>query len=108
MTTAVSLKSGSESTRESSVVFPLPRKPVNTESGIGSAGTSLGWTIGPLILDHPVLRSKRHASLSAAMAYLIALVIDGAVAGALYALIALSFVLVYRACSLLNFEVSAW
>jgi len=42
------------------------------------------------------------------MSYLIALVIDGALAGAVYALIALAFVLVYKASAMLNFALGEW
>src|SRR5438132_13198158 len=37
-----------------------------------------------------------------------ALVVDGALAGALYALVALSFVVVYRASRMMNFAVGEW
>ncbi len=37
-----------------------------------------------------------------------ALVVDGALAGALYALVALSFVVVYRASRMINFAVGEW
>src|ERR671936_3027609 len=42
------------------------------------------------------------------MAYFAALVVDGALAGALYAPLALSFVVVYRASRMLNFAVGEW
>jgi branched-chain amino acid transport system permease protein len=42
------------------------------------------------------------------MSYFIALLIDGALAGAVYALIALAFVLVYKASSMLNFALGEW
>jgi branched-chain amino acid transport system permease protein len=42
------------------------------------------------------------------MSYFLALVIDGALAGAIYALIALAFVLVYRASSIMNFALGEW
>src|SRR5919197_310850 len=42
------------------------------------------------------------------MTYFAALVVDGALAGALYALLALSFVVVYRASRMLNFAVGEW
>lgn len=42
---------------------------------------------------------------SPGMAFLLALLIDGALAGALYALIALAFVVVYRASRMINFAV---
>src|SRR2546426_1120293 len=42
------------------------------------------------------------------MTYFAALVVDGALAGALYALLALSFVIVYRASRMLNFAVGEW
>ena len=37
-----------------------------------------------------------------------ALVVDGALAGTLYALVALSFVVVYRASRMINFAVGEW
>jgi len=40
--------------------------------------------------------------------FLAALVVDGALAGALYALVALSFVVVYRASRMVNFAVGEW
>src|SRR5881409_2696269 len=46
--------------------------------------------------------------IPAAMTYFAALVVDGALAGALYALLALSFVIVYRASRMLNFAVGEW
>jgi branched-chain amino acid transport system permease protein len=42
------------------------------------------------------------------MWYFIALVIDGALAGAIYALIALAFVLVYKASAMMNFALGEW
>src|SRR6266851_2039106 len=42
------------------------------------------------------------------MSYFLALVIDGALAGAIYALIALAFVLVYRASAMMNFALGEW
>ncbi|HEY3100994.1 MAG TPA: branched-chain amino acid ABC transporter permease [Methylomirabilota bacterium] len=42
------------------------------------------------------------------MGYFAALVVDGALAGALYAPLALSFVVVYRASRMLNFAVGEW
>lgn len=42
------------------------------------------------------------------MAYSLALAIDGALNGAVYALIALSFVLVYRASAMMNFALGEW
>ena len=42
------------------------------------------------------------------MAYFAALVVDGALAGALYAPLALSFVVVYRASRIVNFAVGEW
>ena len=43
-----------------------------------------------------------------AEAYFLALLIDGALAGAIYALIALAFVLVYKASSMINFALGEW
>jgi branched-chain amino acid transport system permease protein len=42
------------------------------------------------------------------MPYFIALLIDGALAGAIYALIALAFVLVYKASAMMNFALGEW
>ena len=42
------------------------------------------------------------------MSYFIPLVIDGALAGVLYALIALAFVLVYKASGMMNFALGEW
>jgi branched-chain amino acid transport system permease protein len=42
------------------------------------------------------------------MWYFLALVIDGALAGAIYALIALAFVLVYKASAIMNFALGEW
>jgi branched-chain amino acid transport system permease protein len=45
---------------------------------------------------------------AAAFAFLAALVIDGALAGAIYALMALAFVVVYKASRLVNFALGEW
>ena len=42
------------------------------------------------------------------MSFFVALVIDGALAGAVYALIALAFVLVYKASAMINFALGEW
>jgi branched-chain amino acid transport system permease protein len=42
------------------------------------------------------------------MSYFLALLIDGALAGALYALVALAFVLVYKASAMMNFALGEW
>jgi branched-chain amino acid transport system permease protein len=42
------------------------------------------------------------------MRFFVALVVDGALAGALYALLALSFVVVYRASRIMNFGLGEW
>ena len=42
------------------------------------------------------------------MAFFLTLVIEGALAGALYALIALAFVLVYKASAMINFALGEW
>lgn len=42
------------------------------------------------------------------MSFFLTLVIDGALAGAIYALIALAFVLVYKASSMINFALGEW
>jgi branched-chain amino acid transport system permease protein len=38
----------------------------------------------------------------------LSLLIDGALAGAIYALIALTFVLVYKASRIINFAIGEW
>src|SRR5437016_4795799 len=50
----------------------------------------------------------RAASYPPALAFFLALVIDGALAGTLYALIALAFVLVYKASRIVNFAIGEW
>src|SRR5690348_6303290 len=45
---------------------------------------------------------------SAAMSFFVALAIDGALAGAIYALVALAFVLVYKASAMVNFALGEW
>src|SRR5262249_49833707 len=42
------------------------------------------------------------------MWFFLALVVDGALAGAIYALIALAFVLVYKASHMINFALGEW
>jgi branched-chain amino acid transport system permease protein len=42
------------------------------------------------------------------MRFFLALVIDGILAGAIYALIALAFVLVYKASLMINFALGEW
>ena len=42
------------------------------------------------------------------MVFFISLLIDGALAGAIYALIALAFVLVYKASGMINFAIGEW
>ena len=42
------------------------------------------------------------------MSYFLALVVDGALAGAVYALIALAFVVVYKASRMINFALGEW
>lgn len=42
------------------------------------------------------------------MSYFLALVIDGALAGAIYALIAVAFVVVYKASAIMNFALGEW
>jgi branched-chain amino acid transport system permease protein len=42
------------------------------------------------------------------MSFFLTLVIDGALAGALYALIALAFVLIYKASAMINFALGEW
>jgi branched-chain amino acid transport system permease protein len=50
----------------------------------------------------------RRAAGSRHVTFLAALVVDGALTGALYALVALSFVIVYRASRMMNFAVGEW
>ena len=45
---------------------------------------------------------------SAAVTFFVALVVDGVLAGAIYALIALAFVVVYKASRLMNFALGEW
>src|SRR3990167_5226741 len=40
--------------------------------------------------------------------FFVALVVDGALAGAIYALVALAFVLVYKASRMVNFALGEW
>jgi len=42
------------------------------------------------------------------MLYFLSLLIEGALAGALYALIALAFVVVYKASRVINFALGEW
>ena len=42
------------------------------------------------------------------MVFFLSLLIDGALAGAIYALIALAFVLVYKASHMINFAIGEW
>ena len=42
------------------------------------------------------------------MAFLAAVVVDGALAGVVYALIALAFVVVYKASRIINFALGEW
>src|SRR5215470_2370191 len=42
------------------------------------------------------------------MSYLLSLVVEGALSGALYALVALAFVLVYKASAMMNFALGEW
>ena len=68
--TAVSVRPGLASTRDSNVVLPLPRNPVSTEIGSGACGSggagrfiSAPW-LG--LLDNDVwLRNARHANAMA-------------------------------------------
>src|SRR5262249_33347179 len=50
----------------------------------------------------------RNSRLIPLMLFLVALVVDGALAGAIYALIALGFVVVYKASRVLNFALGEW
>src|SRR5436305_3555966 len=45
---------------------------------------------------------------TAPLAFFLALVVDGALSGAIYALIALAFVLVYKASRIVNFAIGEW
>ena len=42
------------------------------------------------------------------MVFFFSLLIDGALAGAIYALIALAFVLIYKASRMINFAIGEW
>ena len=42
------------------------------------------------------------------MVFLVALVVDGALAGTVYALAALAFVIVYKASGVINFALGEW
>ncbi|TMJ30099.1 MAG: branched-chain amino acid ABC transporter permease, partial [Alphaproteobacteria bacterium] len=52
--------------------------------------------------------SRKSDRGSQVVQYFLALVIDGALAGAIYALIALAFVLVYKASAMINFAIGEW
>jgi branched-chain amino acid transport system permease protein len=51
---------------------------------------------------------KRLAGLLRPVVFFFSLLIDGALAGAIYALIALAFVLVYKASRMINFAIGEW
>src|SRR5882672_1009230 len=57
-------------------------------------------------------RSRRHFRRTdvagAVLNFFLALLIEGALAGAIYALIALAFVLVYKSSRMINFAVGEW
>src|SRR5882672_1701920 len=57
-------------------------------------------------------RSRRHFRRTdvagAVLNFFLALLIEGALAGAIYALIALAFVLVYKASRMINFALGEW
>src|SRR2546421_3273970 len=53
-------------------------------------------------------RFRRTDVAGAALTFFLALLIDGALAGAIYALIALAFVLVYKSSRMINFAVGEW
>src|SRR5260221_6559691 len=52
--------------------------------------------------------SKRHFRAIEPLIFFLSLLIDGALAGALYALIALAFVLVYKSSRMVNFALGEW
>src|SRR5438094_4162870 len=52
--------------------------------------------------------NRRRAVMSPALTFFLSLLIEGALAGALYALIALAFVLVYKSSRVVNFALGEW
>jgi branched-chain amino acid transport system permease protein len=58
----------------------------------------------------PTLRARSESGPSAGVRtpFFLALVVDGALAGAIYALIALAFVVVYKASRMVNFALGEW
>src|SRR6266852_9822773 len=52
--------------------------------------------------------SKRRSRAIEPLIFFLSLLIDGALAGALYALIALAFVLVYKSARMVNFALGEW
>src|SRR5204863_8309217 len=57
---------------------------------------------------HGAPRRRGSRGTATELVFFAALVVDGALAGALYALVALSFVVVYRASRMINFAVGEW
>src|SRR2546421_3436488 len=53
-------------------------------------------------------RFRRTDVAGAALSFFLALLIEGALAGAIYALIALAFVLVYKSSRMINFALGEW
>src|SRR5260221_13473147 len=53
-------------------------------------------------------RSKRHSRAIEPLIFLLSLLVAGALAGALYALTALAFVLVYKSSRVVNFALGEW
>src|SRR5215471_9401803 len=52
--------------------------------------------------------SKKNGWIGSTVWFFVALVIDGMLAGVIYALIALAFVLVYKASHMINFALGEW
>src|SRR6266478_2806272 len=52
--------------------------------------------------------NRRRAAMSPALIFFLSLLVEGALAGALYALIALAFVLVYKSSRMVNFALGEW
>ena len=70
-------------------------------SGIGAAGFSAEGAVVPS--RAAPYRRARSRTAAGRMGYFVELSVNGAVAGALYALAALSFVVVYKATRIMNF-----
>src|SRR5215475_12868157 len=53
-------------------------------------------------------RNTRPSDYSRTMGFLITLIVDGALAGTVYALVALAFVVVYKSSRMINFALGEW